>query len=530
MPDRLPPNFARNVVANYGSTVARMLSLLAVTPILLHELGDAAFGVWALAGSVILYLDIFHLGFGIATSKLVAEDAGRRDERVIGTINTSFFVLAGLGVLAMATGVVIAVFSASWFDVPDALTDETTIVFLILAINIGLALPGDTFGGVLSGYQRYDLLGLVNTFNVVGAAVAGVIVVLNGGGLVGLALATTGVSLLSQLLRYRLVRRLVPGFELRRKHVQRSRLRLTTRLSGWFLVRDAAELVTMRVDLVVLGAMRPLRDVALYAVGSKLALFCDRGVRPLATLFMPEVSALNADGHHDRVAKLYSTGTRVVLLAALPSVLILTILAAPLVEAWVGEGYATSASVALVLALGLGLRSLSMSAATVLVGKGEARTYAGIQSAEAAVNLVASVLLVGPLGPTGVALGTVVGVTAVNLPLMTLWACRVTGTRVGSLARASLVPHLPAAAVTAGALFAVRGVLDGRVAVVAASVVAFALYVGVYLGTGATPTERRRVRSLARRLSRRSSPGPSSGRGADPPPPSSPPVASTGRP
>ena len=39
---------------------------LVVTPVLVHGLGGTAYGIWALVGSTVLYLDLFNLGFGRA--------------------------------------------------------------------------------------------------------------------------------------------------------------------------------------------------------------------------------------------------------------------------------------------------------------------------------------------------------------------------------------------------------------------------------------------------------------------------------
>lgn len=83
-----PPRLGRNALANMAFDVKSALGGIVLTPFLLDRLGTVAFGVWALAGTVIGYLELFELGFGRATVKLIAEDAGRRPDAVVRTLNT----------------------------------------------------------------------------------------------------------------------------------------------------------------------------------------------------------------------------------------------------------------------------------------------------------------------------------------------------------------------------------------------------------------------------------------------------------
>ena len=58
----LPHRFGRNVIMNYAAQGTAALSAIIVTPLLLHHLGKSAFGVWVLASSAVLYLELFELG------------------------------------------------------------------------------------------------------------------------------------------------------------------------------------------------------------------------------------------------------------------------------------------------------------------------------------------------------------------------------------------------------------------------------------------------------------------------------------
>ena len=70
-----------------------------LTPILLHHLGKTTYGLWVVASGAVAYLELFELGFGGATTKLISEDASVRPALALRTLNTTFFVLVPLGLI-----------------------------------------------------------------------------------------------------------------------------------------------------------------------------------------------------------------------------------------------------------------------------------------------------------------------------------------------------------------------------------------------------------------------------------------------
>ena len=493
----LPRRFATNVTMNYIASFTAIVSGFVVTPLILHRLGDDAFGVWALAGSATAYLELFEFGFGVSTTKLLAEDAGERPERALQTLNTSFYVLSVLGAAALVVGAVLALVAPDLFHVHDALRQETIIVWLLLAATIAISIPGDTLGGALAGFQRYDLLSASNLALVALTGAASIVVVVAGGGLVALAVVTSVISVAMHGLRWVLLRPLMPDLRLTRRLVDRARVREIAGLSGWFLVRDVASTVIFRVDLVVVGLVLDVRAVAVFAIGSKLAQLSDKTLVPLSQVFLPHASALDRDRDTVGLAALLTDGTRAAMVPGVPATLVLTLLAARAIPAWVGHGYHEAIAITIVLSIALGLRSMTTTAWHLLAGAGQARVSAYIAIAEAVVNLAASIVLAYAMGPIGVAVGTLIGALAVRVPAAVVIACRRVGLPIRSFVRRAVLPHLPATAITAAVLLGAHAVIPARpVAVLGAAVVGAAVYVASYLSIGAPRADRMRVAGL----------------------------------
>src|SRR5579863_2279510 len=144
----LPKRFGKNVFMNYMAQGVTALAAVLVTPFLLHHLGKATYGLWVVASSSVAYLELFELGFGGATIKLVAEDASVRPERALRTLNTTFFVLLPLGVIALGAGVGLS-FVLPHLVHTSAQREGVVLLVILLAFGLAVSIPGDTFGGAL---------------------------------------------------------------------------------------------------------------------------------------------------------------------------------------------------------------------------------------------------------------------------------------------------------------------------------------------------------------------------------------------
>ena len=454
----LPARFGRNVIMNYAAQGLTALSALVLTPVLLHHLGKSTYGLWVVASGAVAYLELFELGFGGATTKLIAEDATVRPDTALRTLNTTFFVLLPLGLLALMGGVGLAFALPHIVHLQVNASTEVIAVVILLAVALATSIPGDTFGGALVGHQRYDLLASANASMTFATAAVSIAVVVTGGGIVLLAFATTAVSIVFHLVRFTMVRSIMPGTRISPRLVDRTQRRHALNLSGWFLLQAVLAAVYATGDVMTVGIVLGLRDAAIYAVGSKLAGAAIYGLDAMAQVFFPYVSAASRNQKREVLADITIEGTRVTLVAGLMVSLVFLILAEPGIRLWVGPGYGTSATVLVVLAAANALASPVRALGNILIGAGKLPIMCAIRGAEVTVNLTLSVVLGLAIGPVGVAVGTLAGILAVRLPGYMVAGCRATGIPVTRFLRRAVVPNILPAAASAGVLLALRPV------------------------------------------------------------------------
>jgi O-antigen/teichoic acid export membrane protein len=68
-----------STLSNYAGQFVTFAVWLLLTPFIVHRLGVADFGLWAIAGSLLLFGRLFDFGISHAVAKYVAECRGRGD-------------------------------------------------------------------------------------------------------------------------------------------------------------------------------------------------------------------------------------------------------------------------------------------------------------------------------------------------------------------------------------------------------------------------------------------------------------------
>jgi O-antigen/teichoic acid export membrane protein len=419
----------RNVTTNYLAAVVAVLVGFFTTPILTHDLGIVRYGVWALIGSLIPFLELLELGFANVTVAFVGRHLElEEDEKVASTINTSFLILSVLGVIAFAGVVVFTIFLPDIIKtIPKSLMGQAQFLLLLFAFDMALSIPMDTFGGALIGLQRFDLVNYSLVIVMVSQAIAWIIVLALHGGLVALGVVTVAISLAGQVSRFVLLHRQLPWFRLSLRRFDRGLLRAYTALSGWYSLAELSYAVIDLSDVLIVGAAAGVKAAAIYAVAQRLGPLPLRIVQPrIYTLFTTaaELSARdNVSGLRDRTDRV----VRYALYLSVPVAIALGFLAGPAVEAWVGPLYREAATVVGLLCVASVIQGWAFSLRITLGGSRRPKLPAILYGLEAALHVGLGIVLASRYGPAGMAWAVLIGVVAVEAMLLLPLAYRKLG-------------------------------------------------------------------------------------------------------
>ena len=502
--DRQLARVARNVTTRYFAIAMDGLIGLVLLPFNVRHLGPAAYGLWMLTASMTTYFSVLDLGFGGSIVKFVAYYRAKRDARGLNEIASTLFVIFGVvGVVAYCVFVAVALNIGRVFAITPDQAATGRALMLVIGVYVSLGFPFSIFGGIINGFQRYDLNNLVGICSSLIVAVVNVVMLLAGASLVQLVMVTTSVRILTYFV-YRLnAYHVFPALSLRPSLFLWSRVRELTSFSVYIAIIDWANKLNYSIDAVVIGAFLSASAVTLWTVPQRLAEMLQRLTNQFNGVLFPVVVDSDAGQKAARLRALFVQGTRLSLVTVMPLAGSLFFLMGPLIQAWVGPKFAESIPVAQILIVVVAVRVGNASATTVLKGAGEHKLVAFSNAGAAVANVALSLLWIRRYGLMGQAFGTFVPVVFTSIAILWPAACRRVGIGTAEAFRYAVWPTIWPLAVMAIVLLPLRDALPARLFAVAfASGVGSLVYVTTFLAFAVKREERQLYLAKALELAR----------------------------
>lgn len=485
---------ALNVTARWITIVVELALGFLMLPFNTRYLGPADYGLWMLAASIVSYFPVLDLGYAASIDRFVAFYRARRDAQAINEVaSTLFCVFAAIGVVAFAIVVVVASQVGTFFNVSADQAETGGLVMLLVGLQFTAGLPFAAYGGVVNGFQRTYLNGIVGAAVALAVAVVNVTVLLMGGGLVTLVACMTATRMLGYLA-YRLnAYRVFPLLRVRASLFRRERLREVTGFSVYMLVQNIANKVNYATDPMVIAAFLTTGSVAVWTVAQRLADMVLRLTNQLNEVLFPVVVDCDSAQRNDRLRDVLVQGTRISLALALPVAGTLALLAPQVVVAWTGPVYRGAAVLLQVLAAVVLVRVGTNTASTILRGAGHHKLLAVSNVAAAALNLALSIVLIRFQGLQGVAIATLIPITARGAAILIPVACRRVGLSLGRFAMDAAWPAIWPALISLGGLAAFRdSVATSLLACAVAGAIVGIVYLALFAGLAIRGDDRRR--------------------------------------
>jgi O-antigen/teichoic acid export membrane protein len=491
----------RNITSNWIGFAVNAVVTLLLTPFVLRELGVARYGVWVLTSSIIGYYGLLDLGFraGVTqylTRYLSMRDYGKSSE----CISSAVAALATLGALLVLLSIGAAYMAPRVFDFPPGMDREAFWCILMVGFTSAMQIALNAFSSIFTATQRFDLANLIGVGTRLLSA-GGIFAALRMGyGLIGLSAAFCGVTCIDYLIRWRVSRSLAPELKVSWHLAKLDRLREMVSFGGWNFLISVNFYVYAYVPNILIGAYMPIAAVGHYALATGLSRQVNSVLSPVSQVVYPAATELHAQCNLRGLERLYHEGSRLMMLAMIPTILVAAFWAKDFYRLWIGEKYLSGAqfhSVALLFQILLISTVTNYSfniASQILMGAGRVRLLAMALAFGSVLNLSFSLILIAPYGLAGVATAVVIASVAVDLIAIPLLLQRVLHLSVKDLLRRACVRPLAAGALQAILMVCIR--LTGQpkdwLHLVLQGVLAGAGSVAVVLVVGITATERQR--------------------------------------
>ena len=483
----------RNLSTRYLAIIAEMVIGLLVLPFNVAHLGTSAYGLWMLTTSITAYFSVLDLGYSGALVKFVAQYRAKHDIRGLNEIlSTTFYLFTIFGVITYVAAMIIAALLDRILHIPPDQLHIARVVLLVTSVNVAVGTAFTVFGAVINGFQRYDINNITGTISGILAAVVNVAVLWMGYGLIPLVIATTTVRVLTYWVYRANAYRVFRGLDLSPRLFRRSRLREVTSFSVFMMLIDWANKLNYSIDAIVIGIILGTTAVAIWSVGQRLAEVTQRLTNQLNDILFPNVVDHVESSRLDRLQATLLIGTRLSLATVVPIAVALMLMGEPLIVAWVGPDFHGSVIVVQLLALTVMVRIGNATAQTLLKGAGEHKLVAYTNIVASAVNLGLSIVLARRMGLAGVAIGTLVPISAAALFVIFPAGCRRVGLPIVRAFADAVWPAVWPAAVMAAYIALTRPLIPVSLIPVLANMGVSALvYVATFLTFGVSTAERR---------------------------------------
>lgn len=402
------PSALRNVLANWGGFICSAIISFFLSPFLVHHLGNSAYGVWVLAGSLTGYLGLLNLGVRATVTRYVARfyaESNDREASAVASAALAIFLVVGF--VAVLASIVMAAFVMPLFQVPLTFRFAARVILVLAGFNIAVSLLSGVFSGILAALHRFDLMNMIEASNGLLSALVVVVVLSAGKGLIALALVNLLFALVAGVVYAFTAFHIYPALSIRLSKCDVEHLKLIFSFGMFAFLLQLSFNVIFYTDSIVIGAVLSVGLVTYFAIASNLMNYSRMLIGGISTTMTPRAGALEALGQTKDIQQLLLKATRLATLVMLPIALTFLLRGSSFIRLWMGPEYGQQSGHALwILSLALIFVAGDQVATSIMLGISAHRAVVFMICIMALCNLALSIALARRMGIPGVAWGT----------------------------------------------------------------------------------------------------------------------------
>ena len=400
----------RNIGSNWILILATIAATYVLTPFIIDTLGAEGYGTWTLITSMTGYINLLALGVPMACVRYLAQHVAEHDVREVNrTIGSCAGLYLAIGLIAVLGGTgLMALFGA--YAIPATLVTEAHVAFGLMVLHVSAGFIGLLPEGIMFAHHDFVPRNLIRMGGVLlRLGLTSGLLTLDAS-LVLLALAQIACLALDFGVSWFLIRRRYPGIRISLADFDRRVVGRIFSFSVYVLMLTAGARLSFETNALVVGAFLGVGSIPFYVVANALVVYLMEFVIAIAAVVSPMATRLNTEGRADELREMFLKWSKVAVSLTIMVGLFLIILGPRFIGWWIDPSYERPSGTVLQILTVSSFAFLPVRgvAVPVLMGLGKPKVPAIASAAAGLLSLGLSVLLIGPLGLTGVALGTAV--------------------------------------------------------------------------------------------------------------------------
>lgn len=263
------------------------------TPIMLRLLGQAEYGLYGIAQSIMGYISLLNFGIGGTIvrylAKYRAEGNKEQEACVAGLFIKIYSVVCGLIlIVGLAFAANIEVYSRS---LSAGEVETLRVLVVLMTLNTAVFLPFSVFSSVVIAYEQYVFSKLVGILSTIAAPVLNIVLLYCGFGSVGLVVASSIIHLITYGLYawYALCR---IKLRLSFRKAEPGLLQEILKFSSFVFLASIVDTLFWTTDKLIIGWAKGTKDTAVYNIGSTFNTYVTSLSSAISGLLVPKLTQM----------------------------------------------------------------------------------------------------------------------------------------------------------------------------------------------------------------------------------------------
>ena len=417
------------VVLSYINLALSTAIPLFYTPIMLRMLGQAEYGLYALAVSAVSYLSLLSFGMGSTIIRYISKYRAEKDKASEEKTFGFFFILyCALACIVLICGIIISNNAAAIFDKSLSAGELSKIktLLIIMTVSSAVSFPCAVFSSITISHEKYIFRKLIDTLPTIVTPCANLLVLYLGHGSVGMALvaAILQVITLPIYIVYCFKKLQVkPQFGL----LPRKLVKEMFGFSAFVFLATIVDMLFWQTDKVILGMLVGSTAVGVYNLGGTFNSIVMNLSTSISGVLAPKITGMVVkESTNEELSELF---IRVGRLQYIVIALILsgfTVFGRQFIYLWVGPEYEGTFWVAILTMFPLAIPLIQNTGLNIITAQNKHRFRSIVFLAIAILNVISTYLCVPYWGIIGAAFCSCVSYLLGQGLIMNIYYYRVT--------------------------------------------------------------------------------------------------------
>lgn len=403
------------------------------TPVMLRILGQAEYGLYSLANSVVGYLSLLSFGFGSTIVRYIAKYKAEKRNKDAEEAYGFFLVLYSiLAVIVLIGGILISLNVDIIFREGLSFSEinKMKLLVLIMALNVAISFPMSVFSSIAIAYEKYFFRKIMDIIATVAVPFANLVALYLGYATIGMAIAGTIVQCLIapiSILYCNNNLKIKPRFVKLPKELIKEMLGF----SIFVFIGSLVDMLFWATDKVILGMLASSTAVAIYNVGGTFNSMVMSVSTSISGVFTPRVTGMVVTNKSkEELSSLVIRIGRIQFLIVALVISGFTVLGKDFILLWAGPEYEDAYWITVLTLFPMCIPLIQNIAKSIITAQNKHQFRAIVYLVIAIINVISTYLIVPYAGIIGAAFCSCVSYLLGQGLIMNIYYYKVTGLNI----------------------------------------------------------------------------------------------------